>query len=67
MKTTKTDPMIREMKKAYKASPMNKLDALWAKHAFWKRRETIARNKLVEVRSEIDAFCFELANKEMKP
>lgn len=57
----KTDPLIRAAKKAYRSSSVGKLDKLIKEQAFWKRRETIARNKLAEVRDQIDAFGKALA------
>jgi len=63
----KTEPLIRASKKALRESSVGKLDALLAEQSFWKRRETIARNKLAELRGEIETFAKELAQKEFKP
>ena len=63
----KTDPLIRQAKKAYRATSIGKLDALLKEQSFWKRRETIAWSKLIKVRSKIETLARELAEKEVKP
>lgn len=56
----KTDPLIREMKKTYNASRQKSWDALVASESRWKRKLTIAQNKLGEVRTQMNNFTQEL-------
>lgn len=54
------EAVIKEAKKAYKNSNMKKLDDLLAEQSRWKRKLTIATNKLADVRLSIDALACEL-------
>lgn len=55
------DPLIIATKKAYRKSPLYGLDKLLAQESRWKRKQTIARNKLEEVRDKINKLAKELA------
>ena len=55
-----TDPLIRQMTAAYKASKRYQYDQLMKERAKWTRRETIARNKLTAVESEMDKLLADL-------
>lgn len=55
------DPLITATKKAYRKSPLYGLDKLLAEESKWKRKQTIARNKLEEVRDKINKLAKELA------
>jgi hypothetical protein len=60
-KKTKTDPMARSLRKAYRGTAVYRLDQLLAEESRWKRKVTIATNKLADVRAEINAFAQVLA------
>jgi hypothetical protein len=55
-KQPKTDPAIREIKKAYRKTAKSELEKLRQAETFWKRRQTIANNKLKEVREALAVF-----------
>lgn len=55
----KMEPVIREARKAYKASPRFELDRLLAEKRRWSRKLTIAENKLAEVNSAIAEIALE--------
>lgn len=60
--TKQTEPMIKAMREAsrtHKASPQGKLESLLAEERKWKRRRTIAENKLAEVREDINRLALE--------
>ena len=58
----KTEPILRALDKAYRRSPKYVLDQLLAQENRWKRKATIAQNKLVQVRNRINAFATSLAD-----
>lgn len=62
-----TDPLIRAQRKSYLASSVGKLDKLLEEESRWKRKVTIASNKLASVRREINEMAIELAKKEVAP
>jgi len=51
------DPLLRAMNKAIRESPVGQLQKLLEKERKWSRRVTIARNKLAEVRWEINGLA----------
>lgn len=55
------DPLIRATRKAYRSSDTYKLDQLLAEESRWKRKVTIASNKLLDVRERINRLAKELA------
>ena len=55
------DPLIAAAKKAYRASDVYKIDKLLEEESRWKRKQTIARNKVEEVREKISKLAKELA------
>lgn len=63
----KRDPLIVAARNAYRSSEVYKIDKLLAEQAKWKRRQTIADNKLAELRKRIDELAKELAQKTVKP
>ena len=63
---TKMDAVIREAKKAYRASHQKRLDDLLAERSKWTRRHTIAENKLQEVNRDIAGMLQEVIREGMK-
>lgn len=61
----KTDPLVRAVRKAYLSSKRCELDKLLAEESRWKRKATIAQNKLADVRNRINQFAAEAV--EVKP
>jgi len=57
MSEPKTDPLIRAARKAYRGSNQYQLDQLIAEESRWKRKATIAHNKLADVRNRITEFA----------
>lgn len=49
------------IKRAYRQTAAYQIERLLAEESKWKRRETIARNKLTRVRSKISAVAGHLA------
>jgi len=50
---TKTDRVILEAKKAYRSTAAYEYDELMAEQSRWLRKQTIANNKLTDVRRRI--------------
>lgn len=68
MKKGKQEPAIVAAKKAYRASRCYKLHQLLAEESRWKRKLTIASNKLADVRRELNQYTAELIQElEGKP
>lgn len=59
-KQSKTDPLIKSMKQIYRKSAQSAWDTLLAEESRWKRKLTIAQNKLGEVRNRMNAFTQDL-------
>lgn len=64
------DPVIKAVRKArrdadraFRKTYLGKLQALEAEQTRWKRKWTIASNKLNSVRVKINAVCVEMATK----
>ncbi len=55
------DPLIRAAKKARAVSEVGKLEALIEETKYWKRRETIAKNKLSAIRVAVYTIAANLA------
>lgn len=53
------------IREAYKGTTMYKLDKLLALESKWKRRQTIAQNKLLDVREAINTLATQLAQAEL--
>lgn len=53
------DPLVAATKKAYRSSDQYKLDQLLEEETRWKRKLTIASNKLQDVRDRINKFAKE--------
>lgn len=49
------------MRKAYRESDVSRVDKLMAEQTRWKRKRTIAENKLEDIRYRIDNLLEELA------
>jgi len=62
MKQPKVEPAIRAMRKAYRGSTQYQLDRLLAEEGRWKRKATIAQNKLADVRRRINDLCRDVIN-----
>jgi hypothetical protein len=52
-KQSSADPVIKAIRKVYKGSRVEKLDKLLAREGLWRRRHTIADNKLREIAVDI--------------
>jgi hypothetical protein len=65
-----TDPLIKTMRKIYGASATARVEKLLDAERFWRRRATIAANKLGEIqddiRTEIRALATESDGKGVK-
>jgi len=62
----KTDPLVASVKRVrreWRKTPPGKLQSLLDEQSKWKRRQTIADNKLAQVRKEIECLARELAEK----
>ncbi len=57
----KTDRVVIEAKRAYRASTQFEYDRLMAEQTRWLRKRTIAENKLADVRRRIDDLAKRLA------
>lgn len=55
-KKPKTDPLVKSMREVYRQSTRAQWDKLLADESRWKRKLTIAQNKLGEVRVEMNVF-----------
>lgn len=55
------DPLAKAVTKAYRDSDLFKLEKLFAEESRWKRKVTIATNKLSEVREQINKLSREMA------
>jgi hypothetical protein len=55
------DPLIVAAKKAYRASATFQVDKLYKERSRWLRKQTIARNKLAEVDSQIERLLVSMA------
>lgn len=53
--------MVDAMRKAYRNSPRKPIDDLLAEQRKWKRKLTIAQNKLEDVRRRIDNIMVDVA------
>lgn len=60
-KETKTDRLVIEAKKAYRATPLYQIDKLLKDEQRWRRKETIARNKLDTIQHVIRETLREMA------
>jgi hypothetical protein len=57
------DAMIKQMKATDKLTGNHKLKKLFEKESYWKRKVTIATNKLADVRDDINKLATEMAGK----
>ena len=55
-----------EIRKAYKKTPMFALDQLLEQESYWRKKETIAKNKLLKVRKKINSLAVELAKQNIE-
>ena len=65
MRRVKGDPLVSAVRKTraeFKKTQLGLLTALFEERVFWKRRATIARNKLSEIQDQIDALAEALAS-----
>jgi hypothetical protein len=51
--SAKTEPLIKAMRKEYRVSVSGAVDKLLNEERKWRRRETIAQNKLAEIREDL--------------
>ncbi len=63
---SKKDPLLKSMKQTYRSSRQYELDKLLEEESRWKRKVTIATNKLAEVRRRMDAFTLEVVGENTK-
>lgn len=61
MKTGRQDPLVKQLKKAYRTSELYEVDKLFIEQTRWQRKLTIASNKLADVRRRLDAKLKDLA------
>lgn len=54
------DPLIKEARKAYRESDVARVDKLMEEQSRWRRKVTIAENKLAQVRNSIDKLLREV-------
>jgi len=62
----KTEPLIRQARKAYLQTEVAAVADLLEREAYWKRRHTIATNKLAAFRKLINSKAMELAEATLK-
>lgn len=62
----KMEPLVRAVRKAYKSGPVWQVDKLLAEESRWKRKATIATNKLAAVRRKLNTLAVELAQELIK-
>lgn len=55
--STQPDELIRSIRRARKGNPVDALGKLLAEESRWKRKRTIADNKLASVRDKINQFA----------
>lgn len=58
-----TDPLARTIARARKGNAVDRLAKLLEEESRWKRKQTIANNKLADVRSRLNQFAIEVATK----
>lgn len=63
---SKQDALLKSMKQTYRSSRQYELDKLLEEETRWKRKVTIATNKLAEVRRRMDAFTLEVVGENSK-
>ena len=61
----KVDPLIREMKRQYRASAVFQVDKLIAERRKWQRKATIANTKLEDIRMRTEKLLVELAKEKV--
>jgi hypothetical protein len=62
MTTTVKEPLVsatRKARSAHAKTPLGQLERLFAEESRWKRKVTIANNKLAEARQAINRFALE--------
>jgi hypothetical protein len=65
MRRVKGDPLVSAVRKTraeFKKTPLGRLQSLFSERIKWKRRATIARNKLEQNQAEIDSLAEALAS-----
>ena len=62
-----TDPLARQIAKARKGNPVDELGKLLEEESRWKRKQTIARNKLADIQDRIRDFAMRAAAELVKP
>lgn len=67
LEMAKEEPAIRAAKKAYRSTKVFQLDQLLELESKWKRKVTIASNKLADVREQITKLAKEMAQDSVKP
>lgn len=60
---TDTEKLIRSTKRVIRGTSQGKLNELLAERSRWKRKETIAANKLASVQKQIEVLAAEMAAK----
>ncbi len=57
----KNDPLVKATRKAYRESAFGQFETLLKEESRWKRKETVASNKLRVVREQLNRFARQLA------
>lgn len=66
LKMSEQDPLVRAVKKAYRSGPLYPVEKLLEEESRWKRKATIAQNKLLAVRLKINRLLLEQAQAALK-
>lgn len=61
------DPLVKAIRKARRDSAFGQLEKLLHEEGRWKRKVTLASNKLKEVRDQINLFAVQLARETEHP
>ena len=61
------DELARSIARARKGNPVDTLAKLLAEESRWRRKRTIAENKLAEVRDKVKQFAQDLARASTEP
>lgn len=55
-----SEPLLKEMRRVYRSSNQKRLDDLLREESRWKRKLTIAQNKLADVRANLNKLAQEI-------
>lgn len=60
------DPLVRSIRRAYRNSKQFEWDQLCEEESRWKRKLTIAANKLTDVRNRMNAYAAQLVKESVE-